>query len=103
MTWSEVLKEKSLRDLPYKIELNEWGQIVMTSKSNLQGRMQASISVLSRESNPRGKVLVGCSVDTARGVKVADVAWLSDRFFRRYKFETPYPEAPEICVEVVLP
>lgn len=29
MRWEEVCKHKQLQDLPFKIELNEWGQIVM--------------------------------------------------------------------------
>ncbi len=34
MQWSEVLEDKSLRDLPFKIETNRYGQIVMTPVSN---------------------------------------------------------------------
>ena len=30
MQWAEVLRDPSLQDLPYKIELNEWGQVVMS-------------------------------------------------------------------------
>ena len=30
MKWQEVLEDKSLQDLTYKIELNRWGQIVMS-------------------------------------------------------------------------
>ncbi|RME59856.1 Uma2 family endonuclease, partial [Candidatus Parcubacteria bacterium] len=33
MKWSEVLADPTLQDLPYKIELNEWEQIVMTPAS----------------------------------------------------------------------
>ena len=28
MQWSEVMADKSLQNLPYKIELNEYGKIV---------------------------------------------------------------------------
>lgn len=37
MRWSEVLQDKSLRELPYKIELNEYGKIVMTPASKAPG------------------------------------------------------------------
>lgn len=37
MKWSEVINDKTLQDLPYKIELNEWGHIVMSPVSNLHG------------------------------------------------------------------
>jgi Uma2 family endonuclease len=37
------------------------------------------------------------------GVKVPDVAWCSDDFLAKYGYETPYPRAPELCIEVVSP
>lgn len=102
MTWNEVLADKSLHDLPYKIELNEYGQIVMSPAKNWHGSYQSKIS--SRiERILKGTALVECSIDTTLGVKVADVAWLSDAFFKQYQYETPYPVAPEICVEVISP
>ena len=30
MNWQEICNDPLLRELPYKIELNEWGKIVMT-------------------------------------------------------------------------
>jgi Uma2 family endonuclease len=36
-------------------------------------------------------------------VKVADVAWASDEFIAEFGEVTPYPKAPEVCVEVVSP
>ena len=37
MNWQEVCEDRSLQDLPFKIELNEYGQIVMSPASNEQG------------------------------------------------------------------
>ena len=34
MTWEEVLADRSLQDLPYKIELNKWGNIEMSPAKN---------------------------------------------------------------------
>lgn len=102
MQWAEVLSDKSLRDLPYKIELVKWGNVLMSPASNRHGRMQGMLfSVLDKL--PNGRALIECSVATSEGVKVADVAWCSDAFFDRYGYETPYPRAPEICVEVRSP
>jgi Uma2 family endonuclease len=42
-------------------------------------------------------------VKTPQGVKMADVAWLSDTFVEKHGFATPYGVAPEICVEIVSP
>jgi Uma2 family endonuclease len=40
---------------------------------------------------------------TSEGVRVADVAWASDEFIAEFGEITPFPKAPEICVEVVSP
>ena len=29
ITWKDVCANKQLQDLPFKIELNKWGQIIM--------------------------------------------------------------------------
>lgn len=33
MEWSKVCEDKILQNLPYKIELSEWGNIVMSPVS----------------------------------------------------------------------
>ena len=102
MQWSEVLNDPSLKNLPYKIELNEYGQIVMSPASNKHGLLQAEIAFFLRN-NRQGKVLTECSVETSKSVKVADVAWGTVDFFQRNSIDTPYQQAPEICVEIVSP
>ena len=103
MQWAEVLQDPSLQDLPYKIELNEWGQIVMTPASNQHANFQGELFWSLKNAMVGGKAFTECSIETDAGVKVADVAWCSDGFFQKHGFETPYTEAPEICVEVVSP
>ncbi len=103
MKWQDVLEHPSLQDLPFKIELNEWGQIVMSPASNKQGFYRVELVLLLKQSLPEGRIFTECSIDTPRGVKVADVAWASDAFIEQYSFETPYPKAPEICVEIRSP
>ncbi len=103
MNWQDVLEHPSLQDLPFKIELNEWGQIVMSPASNKQGFYRVEVALQLDQALPTGKLMMGCSIDTVKGVKVADVAWASDAFLERYSFETPYPRAPEICVEIRSP
>ena len=103
MNWQDVLEHPSLQDLPFKIELNEWGQIVMSPASNKHSNLQAELGQLLKQSLPEGRIFTECSIDTPRGVKVADVAWASKAFIERYGYETPYPRAPEICVEIRSP
>ncbi len=103
MKWDQVCADKLLQDLPYKIELNEWGNIVMSPASNRHGNLQTKIAFYLMSQMSDGTVLTECSVDTAKGVKVADVARVSDAFLQRNKGATPYVEAPEVCVEIQSP
>ena len=103
MKWQDVLEHPSLQDLPFKIELNEWGQIVMSPASNKHGFYQVELATRLKQALPAGHVITECSIDTPKGTKVADVAWASNAFIERYGYETPYPRAPEICVEILSP
>lgn len=103
MKWSEVIEDSTLQNLPYKVELNEWGNIVLSPASNRHGLLQAEIAGLLRDRRGDGKVLTECSVNTLKGVKVADVAWGSKAFFESNGVTTPYREAPELCVEIISP
>ncbi len=103
MEWSDACKDKTLQDLPYKIELNEWGNIVMSPASNRHGNLQTKIAFFLMTWMADGTVLTECSVQTAKGVKVADVAWASGAFLERNRGATPFIEAPEVCVEIRSP
>lgn len=102
MEWSEVLADPSLQDLPYKVETNQYGQIVMSPASNEHGYFQVEIASRLREQGG-GRTVSECSILTADGVKVADVAWGSADFARQHAGENPYGSAPELCVEIASP
>ena len=100
MKWEEVCENKQLQDLPFKIELNKWGQVVMSpvkvKHSFYQGRIQRLLeSLLSN-----GEVMPECAIDTSDGVKVADVVWCSADRFDQIQDEISASIAPEICIEV---
>lgn len=103
MEWSEVIHNPFLKDLPFKIELNKFGKLLMSPASNSHGRFQGRIAGLLWQGLPDGEVITECSVQTSEGVKVADVAWASAEFIAEFAYATPYPKAPEICVEIVSP
>ena len=103
MNWSDVLNDPSLQNLPYKIELNERGQIVMSPASNKHGFLQVLIAIQLNSLVSSGHVLSECSIASPKGVKVADVVWGSQDFFDAQAFNTPLNQAPELCVEVVSP
>lgn len=104
MEWATVISNPLLQNLPFKIELNKWGKILMSPASNSHGHIQFEIGAIIKEAKKkRGKVIMECSIQTSQGVKVADVAWASDEFFAKHGYETPYKRAPEICVEIMSP
>lgn len=103
MEWSEVIASPYLKNLPFKIELNQYGKIEMSPASNKHGYLQVYLAALLQRKLKKGKALVECSIFTTKGVKVADVAWCSKEFIKCHGYETPYLYAPEVCVEVVSP
>ena len=42
MEWSEVVDNPLLRDLPFKIELNKFGKLLMSPASNNHGMLQGA-------------------------------------------------------------
>ena len=72
MQWSEVISNPQLQDLPFKIEFNKFGQLLMSPTSNLHGCVKASLAVRLLNEMPEGEVITGCSIETSDGVKVAD-------------------------------
>ena len=101
MNWQEVIEKPELQDLPFKIELTETGQILMTPVNVLHAAFQGEIEHLLRRLKQGGLALPECAVATRKGTKVADVAWISYERFARIRHETEAPIAPEICVEIL--
>ena len=103
MNWAQLCGDKNLQDLPYKIELNRQGQIILSPTRNRHAFYQGRIAVLLQKLRPHGYVLTGCGVDTKDGTKVADVTWASNERFQVIKDEFSCSIAPEICVEILSP
>lgn len=103
MQWSDVINNPLLRDLPFKIELNKFGKLLMSPASNMHGRVQSRLAAALLTNLPEGEVITECSIETSDGVKVADVVWASQAFIGEFGYSTPYVKAPELCVEIVSP
>lgn len=101
MNWQEVCEHPSLQDLPFKIETNERGEIVMAPVKVVHSAYQGEIGFLLRSQRQEGKVLAECVIKTTKGTKVADVAWVSGERFLQIKDETECSIAPEVCIEVL--
>ncbi len=103
LKWQEVLNNPFFTDVPFKVELNKFGKILMSPASNSKGILKFRIAKKIEQNNLRGYVSFSNSILTGDGVKVADVAWASDEFIAEFGDQTPYPKAPEICIEIVSP
>jgi hypothetical protein len=103
MEWSEVLENPLLQNLPFKIELNKFGKLLMSPASNSHGRFQGRITGALWQRQPEGEVITECSIQTSEGVKVADVAWASAAFIAEFGYATPYLKAPDLVCRDCLP
>lgn len=100
MQWHDVLADKSLHDLPYKIELNPQGHIEMSPSSFIHSFLQGELASLLKN-RLGGRIFTELAIQTRNGVKVPDVAWGSDDYFQQHRHELCASAAPEICVEII--
>ncbi len=102
MKWQDVLADQTLQNLPYKVELNQYGKIEMSPASFvhslLQGEIAKRLGVL-----PKGRVFTELAIQTRLGVRVPDVAWGAEDYVHGHIKELFASSAPEICVEVISP
>jgi Uma2 family endonuclease len=103
MRWAELCADSRWDDFPAKVELNGYGVIEMSPASNRHGIRQMAIGRALSDQLPAGTVIAECSVLTTDGIRVPDVAWASADFMARHGDATPFPQAPEICIEVRSP
>lgn len=101
MNWQDVCEHPSLQNLPFKIELTERGQIIMNAVRVIHSLYQGEIEYRLRTLLKSGRTFPECAIKTAKGTRVADVAWATADTVRKIKGETECSIAPEICVEVV--
>lgn len=100
-TWAEICADPVLRDLPYKIETNRFGKIMMSPASFWHGGFEIEIGHLLKQLMSGGRAVAECAIQTTDGVRVADVAWISRARYEPHRKAVNLPVAPEICVEIV--
>ena len=101
--WAEILADRRLADLPFKIETNAHGTLLMTpppsgNHSHRQGRI-----VIELDRQLGGHVLPECPISTIDGVRAADVGWYSPQRYSQVAGQLAFETAPEICVEILSP
>ena len=100
MDWKTVCADPNLKNLPYKIELNAKGQIIMSPAKLYHRRFQHKIGMLLAQHLGHGEVIMEAAIQTSDSTKVADVAWFSESRWQAVKAEFEASLAPEICVEI---
>ena len=100
MTWEDVCAHPSLRDLPFKVEQDRYGRILMspvaTRRSILQRRF---IKIL--EDALGGIAIPECAIATTEGTRAADVGWMEESFAQVHQDDPALAIAPPVCVEIM--
>ncbi|HUG71384.1 MAG TPA: Uma2 family endonuclease [Pirellulaceae bacterium] len=99
--WAELLADPALADLPFRIETNAHGQILMTPPASGEHSDRQSKIILALHRLLGGHPLPECPISTIDGVKAADVGWYSESRFDTVRGQDAFEHAPEICVEVI--
>ncbi len=103
-TWEAICAEPHLQNLPFKVELNRYNQIVMSPANAFHSRYQAEILHLLQRLLKGGKSIPELAVMTGDNVKVPDVVWASRKTLKAHGEEKiNWSSPPEICVEVISP
>jgi Uma2 family endonuclease len=102
--WQQVCQDKELANLPYKIELDRYGKIIMSPAHKRHSKLQSQIMRHLMRLMSKGDVLPECAVETPEGTKVPDVAWISEeRWASLDPNDASCSLAPEICIEILSP
>lgn len=101
--WAELASDRSLADLPNKIETNAYGQILMNPPPTGDHSFRQSAILLKLNDLLSGRPLAECPISTIDGVKAADVGWYSIERYESVRGQAAFEQAPEICVEILSP
>jgi Uma2 family endonuclease len=102
--WEKVLADPLLATLPYRIETDRYGQIIMSPPPSPEhGEEQFDVGKRLDSLPPSGHVITECPVLTSEGVKLVDVAWISKARRQAQRGLLCFTRAPEICVEIISP
>lgn len=77
--WDKLCQDPSLNDLPYKVETNKCGQLILTPTSTQRSRHMSAIMRALSEHAPEDSSLPSFAIATPLGVKVPDVVWMSEQ------------------------
>jgi Uma2 family endonuclease len=100
--WKEIVQDPDLQDLPYHVETNHRGHIVLSPHTAKHARQQKAVQKRLDALLDGGEAFSEWPVATDGGTKQIDVVWASDaRLDAMTATGDPPTMAPEICVEVM--
>jgi Uma2 family endonuclease len=101
--WAEMLADPQWEQWEGRIETDEFGNAIMIPLAPVfHGAAMAEIGFLLHRLVER-IVTVACPISTAKGVKLADVAWMPNEVWDKVKNEPCLATASPLCVEVLCP
>jgi len=104
--WQQLIADPEFARLPFKIETDRFGHAVMSPPPAFRHTRQVGkiIKLLSKLL-PDGQAVAEIAINTADGIKVPDVAWISPAYSKELEDQDPpaLSRAPEICIEVLSP
>ena len=98
--WRELCADATFEDVAARIELTEWGEILMSPVGKTHGLTAARMAEGLRQALG-GHTMTEVGVTTSIGVRAPDVAWCSDAYLQVHPEEMPLSAAPELCVEII--
>ncbi len=66
MLWQEVCDYPGLKDLPFKIKLDEYGRIIMSLVKVCHSTFQGEIAFILRSLLQTGRTLPECAIKTSK-------------------------------------
>ncbi|MGH7957659.1 MAG: Uma2 family endonuclease [Opitutaceae bacterium] len=99
--WESLCEDPRFHGLPFKIETDEGGRIVMSPTKNYHGFFASRINRLLEQLMAGGTTGNEIGIITPKGVKVPDSVWVSLERFSTIFSESASSIAPEICVEIL--
>ena len=101
--WDQLADDPLVAAIPFKVELNEKGAIIVSPPTTQHASLQAFVAHELKQQRPDGSVFTECPVETEIGMRVPDVAWASPEFMEHHRGEKQFRAAPDLCVEVLSP
>lgn len=97
--WRALCNDPTFADVAGKIELTEWGEILMSPVGKQHGLLAARVAQVLQQALG-GRTIVEVGIATSLGVRAPDAAWCSEEFLAGHPEDMPLSSAPEICVEI---